>query len=146
MSELLHNMSAPPRSEVHFEQNQLEEYVAFNPIVLARLLNFKNKMLSGLEEKAKEYYENHKELENIIEKPTGYMIAEVIELNGINRFSKQLKTKIDKYKHKDCENLELLILVFCSTVGDLYIPNRPLSFEKTKFDKILLFPKEGVNS
>ncbi|MDY6431008.1 MAG: hypothetical protein SPL00_04385 [Bacilli bacterium] len=146
MSALLHNMSAPPRSEVKFKQEQLKKYVLFNPIMLARLLGDRNLMIIGLEEKVKDYYEKHKQIENIIKKPTGYMIAEVIEFNGKNKYTKQLKDKLNQYKHVECDNIELLILVFCSTVGDLYIPNRPLSFESTKFDKILLFPEEEVNS
>ncbi|MCR4661857.1 MAG: hypothetical protein K5765_07690 [Clostridia bacterium] len=146
MSELLHNMSAPPRSEVKFKQQQLKKYVAFNPIILARLLGEKNIRIAGLEEKVKNYYETHNYIENSIKKPTGYMIAETIEFNGVNRFSKQLKNKMEKYVYEECNNTELLILVFCSTVGDLYIPNRKLSFESTKFDKILLFPEEEVNS
>lgn len=146
MSDLLHNMSAPPRSEVKFKQEQLKKYVVFNPIMLARLLGDRNLMITGLEEKVKDYCEKHKQIENIIEKPTGYMIAEVIEFNGKNKYTKQLNDKLNQYKHVECDNIELLILVFCSTVGDLYIPNRPLSFESTKFDKILLFPEEEVNS
>ncbi|MCR4661004.1 MAG: hypothetical protein K5765_03255 [Clostridia bacterium] len=140
MSEQIHN-------DINFEQKQLKNYVAFNPIILARLLGDKNIRITGLEEKVRTYYETHKNnIENTIKKPTGYMIAETIEFNGVNRFSKPLKYKLNRYKYKECNNIELLILVFCSTVGDLYIPNRILSFESTKFNKILLFPEDEVNS
>ena len=55
--------------------------------------------------------------------------------------NKELKVE---YEAEICEDLELLILVLCSTVRDIYIPNRKLSFEKSKFNKVLFFPKEEV--
>ena len=42
MNGLLHNMSAPPKSKVDFEQTQLEKYIAFNPKDLAELLGNEN--------------------------------------------------------------------------------------------------------
>ena len=137
MSELLHNMSAPPRSEVKFKKEQLKKYIAFNPLHLARLLkklNYKDE----ISESVQQYVKNNPGIVKNIMKPTGYMIGEVIKLNG--------KYKLNQYKYVECDNLELLIIVLCSTVGDLYIPDRPLSFEKTKFNKVLLFPEEEVNS
>lgn len=146
MSELLHNMSVPPRSEVKFKKEQLNKYIAFNPIILARLLGDSDIDIKDLCKKVKKYVSDHPKIEEIIEKPTGYMIGEFIELNGKNKFTKELNNKLKQYKYVECDNLELLIIIFCSTVGDLYIPNRKLSFESTKFDKILLFPEEEVNS
>lgn len=146
MSELLHNMSAPPRSEVKFKQEQLKKYIAFNPIRLARLLGDSDVVIKDLCNEVKNYVNDHPQIESIIEKPTGYMIGEVVDFNGKNKFTKELNDKLNQYKYVECDNLELLITVLCSTVGDLYIPNRTLSFESTKFDKILLFPEEEVNS
>lgn len=144
MSDLLHNMSAPPRSEVKFEQKQLHSYILFSPITLSKLLSNNRIILRGLEKRVKKYYEHHKEIENIIERPTGYMIGEAIELDIRNL--KNNNGKLLPYAYEECHDLHLLIVVFCSTVGDLYIPNRSLSFEKNKFNKLLLFPKEEVNS
>ena len=146
MSELLHNMSVPPRSEVKFKKEQLNKYITFNPIILATLLGDSDIDIKDLCNKVKKYVSDHPKIEDNIEKPTGYMIGELIELKGKNKFTKELNNKLKQYKYVECDNLELLIIVFCSTVGDLYIPNRKLSFESTKFDKILLFPEEEVNS
>lgn len=146
MSELIHNMSAPPRSEVKFEQEQLKEYIAFNPITLVKLLGDSDIDIKELCSKVKNYVGEHPTIETIIEKPTGYMIGEVVDFNGKYEFTKEINDKLKRYKYVECDNLELLITVLCSTVGDLYIPNRTLSFESTKFDKILLFPEEEVNS
>ena len=146
MSELLHNMSAPPRSEVKFSQEQLEEYISFNPVLLAFLLGIQKFNLAKLEKKVKHYYQKHPDLARMIEKPTGYMIAEAIELKNENINLLESKFLMKQYHHKACRNIPLLILVFASTVGDLYIPNRPLSFEENKFKRILLFPAKEVNS
>lgn len=146
MSDLLHNMSAPPRSLVEFEVCQLKKYMAFNPSVLAKLLHCVKADLSDLTKKVKEYVSTHEGIENIIERPTGFMIADVIEHDGRMLCSKRIKNQLDRYKYTECKNIDLLIVVFCSTVGDLYIPNRPLSFEKSRFNNILLFIEEEVNS
>ena len=150
MSELLHNVGVPPRSKVEFKLEQLKKYIAFNPITLAMLLCDRNITIKGLCEKVKKYVSDHPQIEAIIEKPTGYMIGEIVDFNGEKRLTKELNdeltNKLTKYIYVECKNLELLITVLCSTVGDLYIPNRKLSFESTKFDKILLFPEEEVNS
>ena len=131
MNVLLHNMSAPPKSKVDFEQTQLEKYIAFNPKDLAGSLGDENMTADELKTAVEDYVKNHPDIERIIEKPTGYKITS------------KSKTVFD---YEVCKNLELMIVVLCSTVGDLYIPDRQLSFEKTKFDKILLFPKDEVES
>lgn len=144
MSDIMKNMSAPPRSEVAFRQEQLKKYVAFNPLRLSRLLvesNYKD----DLSKSTKQYVEDNPDIIKNIKKPTGYMIAEYVELTG-DKYTKALNDKLDVYKYVECTDLELIILVLCSTVGDLYVPDRPLSFEKTKFNKILLFAEEEVNS
>ena len=146
MKDLLHNMSAPPRSEVKFKQKQLKKYIAFNPNRLITFFEEKDEVIKDLSDKVKEYVKEHPQIELIIEKPTGYMIGEVIELKEYKSFTKELNDKLNLYKYVECDNIDLLIIVLCSTVGDLYIPNRTLSFERSKFDKILLFPEDEVNS
>ncbi len=141
MSELLHNMSAPPRSEVKFNQLQLK-YICFNPSKLVSLLSDKGYSDENISVNVKNYVLDHPQIASIIERPTGYMIGEVIEVND----AKKIKKRLMEFSYVECTNLELLIVVFCSTVGDLYIPNRTLSYEKNKFDKILLFPEDEVNS
>ena len=143
MNGLLHNMSAPPKSKVDFEQTQLEKYIAFNPKDLAELLGNENMTADELKTAVENYVKNHPDIERIIEKPTGYMIGEVGVMNDENKITNKSKTVFD---YEVCKNLELMIVVLCSTVGDLYIPDRQMSFEKTKFDKILLFPKDEVES
>ena len=143
MNVLLHNMSAPPKSKVDFEQTQLEKYIALNPKDLAELLGNENMTADELKTAVEDYVKNHPDIERIIEKPTGYMIGEVGVMNNENKITSKSKTVFD---YEVCKNLELMIVVLCSTVGDLYIPDRQMSFEKTKFDKILLFPKDEVES
>ena len=143
MNGLLHNMSAPPKSKVDFEQTQLEKYIAFNPKDLAGLLGNENMTADELKTAVEDYVKNHPDIERIIEKPTGYMIGEVGVMNDENKITSKSKTVFD---YEVCKNLELMIVVLCSTVGDLYIPDRQMSFENTKFDKILLFPKNEVES
>ena len=136
MNVLLHNMSAPPKSKVDFEQTQLEKYIAFNPKDLAGSLGDENMTADELKTAVEDYVKNHPDIERIIEKPTGYMIGEVGVMNDENKITNKSKTVFD---YEVCKNLELMIVVLCSTVGDLYIPDRLMSFEKTKFDKILRF-------
>jgi len=143
MNGLLHNMSAPPKSKVDFEQTQLEKYIAFNPKDLAASLGNENMTADELKTAVENYVKNHPDIERIIEKPTGYMIGEVGVMNNENKITSKSKTVFD---YEVCKNLELMIVVLCSTVGDLYIPDRQMSFENTKFDKILLFPKNEVES
>lgn len=143
MNGLLHNMSAPPKSKVDFEQTQLEKYNAFNPKDLAESLGNENMTADELKTAVEDYVKNHPDIERIIEKPTGYMIGEVGVMNNENKITSKSKTVFD---YEVCKNLELMIVVLCSTVGDLYIPDRQMSFENTKFDKILLFPKNEVES
>lgn len=144
MSDILKNMSAPPRSEVAFKQEQLKKYISFNPLRLSRLLSDLN-YKGEISESVKKYVINNPNIEKSFKKPSGYMIAEYIEITG-DENAKTLNDKLGVYRYVECEDLELIILVFCSTVGDLYIPDRTLSFEKNKFNKVLLFPEDEVNS
>ena len=135
MSDILKNMSAPPRSSVVFNKVQIQKYISFNPLTLKKLLNelgYKGEINKMVEE----YVNNNPNIIKNIKRPSGYMLGVYIEFNK----------ELDLYKYEECTDLELLILVFCSTVGDLYIPNKELGFEENKFDKILLFAEEEVNS
>ena len=140
MSELLHNMCAPPRSQVHFEKRQLSRYLAFNPLRLAALLKLPYP-LKGTQ--VKEYLEAHPRLKKV-QKPSGFMLAETVEVgtSSATALTKRLKT----YRYDVCNNIGLLIAVFTSTVGDLYIPSRTPSFEDSHFQRVLLFPKQEVTS
>ena len=141
MSYLLNNMSAPPRSKVEFEQTQLSEYIAFSPIKLCELLKIKEVgNLQSLCDCVKKYVATHPDIEKCIKKPTGYMLAEVIEIES------NYEVMLKEYKYEWCLDLDLLILVLSSTVGDLYIPNRPMSYEESRFKHILLFSNKEVNS
>ena len=144
MSNLLHNMSAPPRSVVVFHQNQLNKYMAFNPIRLAKLINCRH--IKNLVDEVREYIKSHPDIDKYIKKPTGYMIAEYINLDGCDKYDRKLNDKLSKYQYVECDDIELLIIVFGCTVGDLYIPNRKIIINETKLDKVLFFPIDEVNS
>ena len=70
MSDVLKNMSAPPRSEVCFKQEQLQKYIAFNPLRLKRLL-FNSSYKQELQESVKQYVLDHPDIIKNIKKPTG---------------------------------------------------------------------------
>ena len=144
MSNILRNMSVPPKSQVTFKQEQLKKYTLFSPDTLSRCLN-ELKIKGDVHQASKEYVVSHPDILKSIKKPTGYMLAECIEIPKCMS-NKELTNNLNKYNFKACTDLELLILVFASTVGDLYIPNKDLSFESSKFSRILLFPEEEVNS
>lgn len=142
---IFHNMSAPPRSEVHFKTEQLVDYIAFNPLIICDLLEGKTPY-KQLPKRVEYYVKHHPEIEKLLEKPTGYMIGETFEISERGFLTNPVMEKLNNYYFEECQDINLLIVVLCSTVGDLYIPNRPLSFESSKFDKIILFPKVEVNS
>ena len=146
MSELLHNMSAPPRSEVRVKKKQVAKYLMFDPRTLNKLLGNKVHLSSGVDKRVKHYVEKHPNIIKSIKKPTGFMIGEYIEIKDKPESQTKYKRWLERYEVEECVDAELLILVLCSTMGDLYIPDRTLSYEKTKFNKILLFSKEEVNS
>ena len=95
MNVLLHNMSAPPKSKVDFEQTQLEKYIAFNPKDLAGSLGDENMTADELKTAVENYVKNHPDIERIIEKPTGYMIGEVGVMNDENKITNKSKTVFD---------------------------------------------------
>lgn len=99
-----------------------------------------------LAKKVNDYIKSHPDITKNIKKPTGYMIAEYVNLNNCYKYSKHIMDQLSRYDLDECTDLELLIIVFGQTVGDLYIPDKPLTINESKFDKILLFPESEVNS
>lgn len=138
MNKLLHNMSCAPRHIVSIETFQIKVYYCFNPYSLAAMLGVK---YAELTDAAKDYVKKHPEIANNVKKPIGYMIGRAIDQL---RFQTMLKYEKSTFRYKECVDLELMLLVFGGTVGDLYIPNRPLSFDEEKFKQFLFFPKDEV--
>lgn len=139
MSDILKNMSAPPRSEVEIVSVPCGEYIEFNPIVLANLISPMRHYFSYenasefLSSKLESFVNKHDGIRHLLTRPTGYMVS--------------LNVKDDEdIECETCEDAALLINVICSTVEDLYIPNRPMSFEKSKFTHSYYFLKEEVES
>lgn len=134
--ELLHNMSAPPRSEVRFNIAPLGEYLIFDPCVLATKLS-KRKMHSTksaanyLSKHLKKHVLTHPYIINYKNRPKGYMLASTFD-NTI------------KCSGTICRDVNLLIHVFCSTVNDIYIPNKEFNYSVARFDKVLYFMKEEI--
>lgn len=140
MSDILKNMSAPPKSVVYFKKEQVQTYLLFNPLTLQKLLEKRN-YTKDIAKASQEYYLSHLKRFERLRQPRGYMISEYIELNDDINF---IKEKLNNYLLSECKNIELMILVFCKTINDLYIPSRKLSFEASRFKKILLFPLDEV--
>ena len=140
MSDILKNMSAPPKSVVYFKKEQVQTYLLFNPLTLQKLLQKRN-YTKDIAKASQEYYLSHLKRFERLSKPRGYMISECIELSDDIYL---VKEKLKNYLLSECTNIELMILVFCKTINDLYIPSRKLSFEASRFKKILLFPLDEV--
>lgn len=139
--------------KVVFKKKQLKGFLAFNPYRLAKLLGHRGATPEELSKLVKNYVKEHPEINRLLTKPTGYMIGLPM---GQARYIKPHEDgtshpdggaiKTGGLQYDECADIDLLIVVLCSTVGDLYIPNRELSFEKSKFQRIILFPKVEVNS
>jgi hypothetical protein len=119
-------------ARINYEKVQLKYYLAFSPYALAYKLDT---TIEELPKKVEEYVNKNPNLKKSPKKPSCYMLGEYHILD---------KKPKAVYDMEFCEDLDLLILVMCSTVDDLYIPNRELSFEEGKFDKVLYFPKDEV--
>ncbi len=139
--------------KVTFEKKQLKGFMAFNPHKLSKLLGHEGATPDELSELVKEYVKAHPEIKRLLSKPTGYMIGTSMgKPRRIKRMSNGMILvrpncwKTNGIVYEECADIDLLIVVLCSTMGDLYIPNRELSFEKSKFQRIILFPKDEVNS
>ena len=128
--DVLKNMSSPPKSRVVFSIDQIESYILFNPNVLKRYFNVDSDEL--LSKKIEEYVKNSKTIDKV-KKPSGYMISNTV----IND---------DDVKYEKCKDIDLLIIVFTHTIDKLYIPNKEMSFSKSRFMNKLYFLKSEVLS
>lgn len=142
MKDLLNSLNCHTKNNVNFEIEQINEYIIFNPTELFE--HFKVKKIDALIKKVKKTIDKMSENEILVKKPSGYMIGASIELN--DNYEIDDLDELLKYKHIDCKDIELIIIVLCSTVGDLYIPKKPLTIDKNNFKRILFFPKNEVNS
>lgn len=121
----LHNMSVPPKSLIHYDIKQIDNIVCFDR---EELLKYFNCNIDNLEESIKHYVESN--IQYIDKAPNGYMFA----LNSVP----------DSIEIITCKDIDLLINVFSKTVGNIYIPNRNASFDKSKFLNKLYFNKGEV--
>lgn len=148
MSDILKNMSVPPKSIISFKIEQVQKYLLFNPLTLRKLLQEKN-YTSEISKASQEYYLSNLKSFEKVRQPSGYMISECINLSIDDAYLIKNEEEINNYLLtnyllSECKNIELMILVFCKTVNDLYIPSRKPSFEDSKFKKILMFPLDEV--
>ncbi len=125
----LFNMSCPPRSKVSYEVKKIDDQVLFDFEVLIKLLKT-NK--SHLVKRVEEYYKNNEKMLKNYKKPSGYMIGKYL-----NSDDKNYKVETD---------LNLLILVFTQTYGNMYVPNKEASFSKHRFENKILFLKREIES
>ncbi len=122
----LFNMSAPPKSKITIEINQVSKYLVFDPNVLCELLNCaKDKLILTINE----YIINNPNY--LDDSPNSYLFA----------------LKKDKYEDLDysiCRNINLLLSVFSKTVNNIYIPNRQPIFTCEKFNSLLFFIESEI--
>lgn len=149
MSDILKNMSVPPKSAVSFKIEQVQKYLLFNPLTLRKLLQEKNYTSSDISKASQEYYFSNLKSFEKVRQPSGYMISECIDLLIDDAYLIKNEEEMNNYLTtnyllSECKNIELMILVFCKTINDLYIPSRKPSFEDAKFKKILMFPLDEV--
>lgn len=125
----LFNTCCAPTSKVSYQIKKFDTQILFDYEVLIKLLNTNKYHLA---ECVEEYYKkNEKTLRNY-KKPTGYMIG------------KYLEPKDKKYRVET--DLNLLILVFTQTYGNMYVPTKDPSFSKHRFEHKILFLKKEVES
>lgn len=122
---MLRNMSAPPRSEVRIRQNLPGMFIFFSPKRLASLLGCPSEELP---ERCAEYVAAHPEIADNPQRPRSYMVAQTTP----------------QKRSVECFRLELLLVIFGSTLGDLYIPGRKLEYPKSRFDHTLYFRRQEV--
>lgn len=122
---MLFNIGGPPRTTINISHSVIDVAISFKPAVLASLLNCE---ISELPKKCQKFVEDNQDKFKDHFKPEGYMI----NLNN------QIK------KIEECTDVYLLILIFGSTVDDIYIPNRKLVFYSSNFTKTLYFSKAEV--
>ena len=121
----LNNMSAPPRTKAEINIKQIDRYLVFSPLTLARQLKCSLKLLPFM---VKEYVDGHKNIFSSIKRPNGYMIANVVP-----------NIRKTDFHYEICKDIDLEIIIFGSTVNGFYIPNRELSWDEDKFANTLCF-------
>lgn len=129
MTILLHNMSAPPRSEIVKQIEQLDDYLCFSPENFAKQLNCSVKNLPNT---IRTYIANNLNWQLQTKRPSSYMIA-------ITR-----KKITETFSGKTCKDIPLQLYIFGGVVGDMYIPNRILNWTKDTFTRNYCFLKKEV--
>jgi len=119
----LNNMRCSPIYDITKEIKAEGKKLLFDPVVLANKLNC---LIDEVHIKAFEYA-TKKDLENSLKKVNKYIIGSISNNNNEDEI---------------CEDIDLLIIVFASTYGCLYIPNKKLSFDEERFSKKIWFLKE----
>lgn len=123
---ILKNMSCRPVFTAPITFNQLEELAFFDLDILANLLLTDRKNLA---KKASEFYLSHKNM--FLKAPSNFMIS----------------TSVLKKDMVDVEiiyDIPLLINVFTRTYGNIYIPNKEMSFVEDRFKNNLYFNLEDL--
>lgn len=115
---------------------QLGKYVVFDPRELAKFLCCDVKNLS---DKVRAYVVEHPEVKVLKDVPKSYMLGNVINNDYDN--------EIRKYKNfESCIDYGILINVLCKTFDGLYIPSRPLNFDKERFYNVVVFLYSEVHA
>ena len=108
-----------------------DSYYVFNPDTLFKLL-------CATDENIIQKIEEYIKIFNLKEekRPKGYMLSPIVLNTSISHI-----TIFGKAKLKYIDNIDLLINVLGRTVGNLYIPNREISFNEDSFRGIYIFPE-----
>lgn len=141
MNDILRNFYAGPSYNLVYKFKQLDKYIVFNPLTLKDLLLEKGFKGDKLENLIHSYIKKFPNFNSLDKRPSGYMFGKYIDLNlDSNAIFKELQ----KYDLEECKDIELLLIVIGSTVGDIYIPNRELSFENEKLNRMFLFFSQEI--
>lgn len=124
--------------KVEFTQNLNDPYILFRPRILADLLGSED---SELPVRATAYLARHPEIERMPERPRSYMVA---EFNCFHVSPLLHPIFADTGVCEECKDINLLLQVFGSTVGRLYIPDRKLAYPASRFQATLLFRAREV--
>jgi len=119
----LNNASIPLKGPVRKEIELLDNMLVFDPKVLRKALDSKHERLKDTVDN---YISENPLWKYYPKVPKSYMVA--VKYN--------LSTEFDKSNYTVVEDVPLLIYMFLSTVGDIYIPDRELtnnSYEKYNF-------------
>jgi len=142
MSNYLHNINCPPTSDVRFSFLRInQKFIVISSSILAAFFNCKKE---NLIDELNKYVLNH---QNELDK---YFIDKYILVKRYSLYSSDLRrVEIDtkgfmrQYNVTTTPNINLLISLLGRIVGDLYIPNRKISFSEEILDKLYVVPMEG---